>query len=175
MEYGLISVDLDDNLETEQFYSDLKPSNNMYQLRFHNTYMSLYGKPGTSYTWGDGRRKVKMNSINWGDRGARLNRYLENITGMDSDYYLQTEYHMKGSKQPYHDDKNSGQGFTQVVNVVTGPRRVMEVKFKNINHPLKVQLQEGKIYIFTHLFNRSFLHRYIHNNTNVNLYNIISH
>ena len=109
-----------------------------------------------------------MKAEKWSGELYESAKYVEEYTTQDVEYILVTKYARKGDNQPYHDDLNSANRPTQVTNVVLGPDRILEIKFKNGGFKLTVKLKEGRIYIFTHLFNKFFLHRYIHKSNNIN-------
>ena len=80
-----------------------------------------------------------------------------------------TKYDSFGASQPYHSDLNEVGKPTQLTNVSIGPSRELEVIHKYIKSwKRRIKLQEGRIYIFTHFFNKYFKHRYIHKTNEIN-------
>ena len=110
-----------------------------------------------------------MNAIEWNGIIESTAKYLESKTGQQIDKVLITRYYEKGSFQPYHQDKNSNNLPTQVIDVSIGKERELEICHKHISSwKYRMKLSEKRLYIFTHLFNRHFKHRYIHKSNNVN-------
>ena len=117
------------------------------------------GKPG---------REVIMKSQPWTKELKEASEYIQNITGQDSEKVMIAKYSQKESGQPWHDDLNNAGGPTQLVDVVLGSQRVLEIKFKETGYTMDIKLKEGHIYIFTHLFNRLFKHKYEHGSYDIN-------
>ena len=76
--YGCISIDLDNNEESEIFWQKVKSVYKIreFQRNYHNTEQSLYGYPGTRYSWGNN----EMEAIDWGGPIEHSAKFLEKVT-----------------------------------------------------------------------------------------------
>ena len=109
-------------------------------------------------------------------RGEKWNKQLKNsadfigkLTNQEIEKIMITKYDKRGAEQPYHSDLNESNKPTQLTNVSIGPKRELEIIHKYIKSwKRRLTLQEGRIYVFTHLFNKYFKHRYIHQSNNIN-------
>ena len=130
-----------------------------YTQNYHGTKQILFGELGMEYKWG----RIKMKAIGWSIGMSNIAKFLETNTGQKIDTLLLTQYNEEGCFQPYHQDKTNRGVPTQVLDISVGPERILEIRHKHIRSwKYEMKLQEGRIYIFTHLFNYLFEHRYIH-------------
>ena len=164
--YGCISIKLDDNKDTEDFMNDLETfkSIKQFQQTFHDSKQSLYARSKTTYNWG---RNTNMKSIKWNTKMQRCAEFIKHKTNQEIEKILVTKYDKRGASQPYHSDENNRGKPTQLINISMGETRELEIIHKHVRSwKRRLKLKERRMYIFTHLFNKQFKHKYVHNSNN---------
>ena len=78
-----------------------------------------------------------------------------------------SKYKHKGSKQNSHNDKTSKDKITQVIDVSLGPVRYLDIEQPKSGYRTHIPLEQGKIYVLTHFFNKHFKHSYIHTSNKI--------
>ena len=163
MQYTLIEIPIGDDEEAKQFKKDVETVKNVkkYQNNFHGTDQALYGTEGQTYSWGS-KNKETLTARPWTKELKRAAEYLTKKTGQEIDYVMLSRYLEKGDYQPWHQDLTNQRRPTQLIDVIVGRKRNLRVKFIETSYDFNVELKEDCIYIFTHLFNEKYKHKYYH-------------